>query len=295
MPGFLTCSEAASGTLWIGADNVLRRWNEQTRQVEQFPPPANQFRSNIYSIYHDRNGVFWVLTHFELLRRKEEAWVAYPINPSGGRRPTPMLLGQFGWLWVTTGDLEWSRFRDGQFTAIGTKDELSTDLVTSVCEDRKGNLWLGKHGGGLNRMRPVLVQSFNTTDGLDEFLLAEVTANADFVVEGHVDPPSRRYGGTGPREPLRDEGPFGDHAGPQFEVRSTNYFQSVRFFGCFHSAFRVRHSAVPFSTSPPSRTATGDLQTCCVKRPELFCGHENIDGRGSSGWFGPLVGAGTGG
>jgi 4-hydroxy-3-polyprenylbenzoate decarboxylase len=58
-------------------------------------------------------------------------------------------------------------------------------------------------------------------DGLDEFLLAgylrkksielvkcetndlEVPANSDFVIEGHVDP----------REPLRDEGPFGDHTG----------------------------------------------------------------------------------
>ena len=58
-------------------------------------------------------------------------------------------------------------------------------------------------------------------DGLDEFLLAgylrkksvelvkcetndlEVPANADFVIEGYVDP----------AEPLRDEGPFGDHTG----------------------------------------------------------------------------------
>jgi 4-hydroxy-3-polyprenylbenzoate decarboxylase len=58
-------------------------------------------------------------------------------------------------------------------------------------------------------------------DGLDEFLLAgylrkqsielvkcetndlEVPANADFVLEGYVDP----------IEPLRDEGPFGDHTG----------------------------------------------------------------------------------
>jgi 4-hydroxy-3-polyprenylbenzoate decarboxylase len=58
-------------------------------------------------------------------------------------------------------------------------------------------------------------------DGLDEFLLAgylrkqsvelvkcetndlEVPANADFVIEGYVDP----------KEPLRMEGPFGDHTG----------------------------------------------------------------------------------
>jgi 4-hydroxy-3-polyprenylbenzoate decarboxylase len=58
-------------------------------------------------------------------------------------------------------------------------------------------------------------------DGLDEFLLAgylrkksvelvkcetndlEVPANADFVIEGYMDP----------KEPLREEGPFGDHTG----------------------------------------------------------------------------------
>jgi 4-hydroxy-3-polyprenylbenzoate decarboxylase len=58
-------------------------------------------------------------------------------------------------------------------------------------------------------------------DGLDEFLLAgylrkksvelvkcetndlEVPANSDFVIEGYVDP----------TEPMRDEGPFGDHTG----------------------------------------------------------------------------------
>jgi len=58
-------------------------------------------------------------------------------------------------------------------------------------------------------------------DGLDEFLLAgylrkksvelvkcetnalEVPANADFVIEGYIDP----------KEPLREEGPFGDHTG----------------------------------------------------------------------------------
>jgi 4-hydroxy-3-polyprenylbenzoate decarboxylase len=58
-------------------------------------------------------------------------------------------------------------------------------------------------------------------DGLDEFMLAgylrkksvelvkcetndlEVPANADFVIEGYIDP----------KEPLREEGPFGDHTG----------------------------------------------------------------------------------
>jgi len=80
-------------------------------------------------------------------------------------------------------------------------------------------------------------------DGLDEFLLAgylrrksvelvkcetndlEVPANADFVIEGYVDP----------QEPLRDEGPFGDHTGfytlpepyPVFHVTAITHRRSA--------------------------------------------------------------------
>ena len=80
-------------------------------------------------------------------------------------------------------------------------------------------------------------------DGLDEFLLAgylrkksvelikcetndlEVPANADFVIEGYIDP----------TEPLRDEGPFGDHTGyytlpepyPVFHITAITYRQDA--------------------------------------------------------------------
>jgi 4-hydroxy-3-polyprenylbenzoate decarboxylase len=82
-------------------------------------------------------------------------------------------------------------------------------------------------------------------DGLDEYLLAgylrkksvslvkcetsdlEVPANADFVIEGYVDP----------REPLREEGPFGDHTGyytlpepyPVFHVTAITHRQDALY------------------------------------------------------------------
>lgn len=81
-------------------------------------------------------------------------------------------------------------------------------------------------------------------DGLDEFLLAgylrkksvemvkcetndlEVPANADFVIEGYIDP----------AEPLRDEGPFGDHTG---------YYTLPEPYPVFHvTAITHRHDAV---------------------------------------------------
>jgi 4-hydroxy-3-polyprenylbenzoate decarboxylase len=81
-------------------------------------------------------------------------------------------------------------------------------------------------------------------DGLDEFLLAgylrkksvelvrcetnelEVPANADFVIEGYVDP----------KEPLREEGPFGDHTG---------YYSLPDFYPVFHiTAITHRKAAI---------------------------------------------------
>jgi 4-hydroxy-3-polyprenylbenzoate decarboxylase len=81
-------------------------------------------------------------------------------------------------------------------------------------------------------------------DGMDEFLLAgylrkksvelvkcltndlEVPAEADFVIEGYVDP----------REPLRTEGPFGDHTG---------YYSLADLYPVFHiTAITHRKKAV---------------------------------------------------
>jgi 4-hydroxy-3-polyprenylbenzoate decarboxylase len=57
--------------------------------------------------------------------------------------------------------------------------------------------------------------------------LKTVLPNADFVIEGYVDPSSLRYDATSPLEkPKRDEGPFGDHArcagNPKRETRNPN-------------------------------------------------------------------------
>jgi 4-hydroxy-3-polyprenylbenzoate decarboxylase len=81
-------------------------------------------------------------------------------------------------------------------------------------------------------------------DGLDEFLLAgylrkksvelvpcetndlEVPANADLVLEGYVDP----------KEPLREEGPFGDHTG---------YYSLPDYYPVFHlTAITHRKDAI---------------------------------------------------
>ena len=68
--------------------------------------------------------------------------------------------------------------------------------------------------------------------------LKTVLPNANFVIEGYVDP----------REPLRDEGPFGDHTG-HWEVRSLKCEVRIQPLStsCLPSTFVIRPST--FSSS----------------------------------------------
>jgi len=59
--------------------------------------------------------------------------------------------------------------------------------------------------------------------------LKTVLPNADFVIEGYVDP----------REPLRDEGPFGDRG----QVRSANSEVRMNRAVTFNSTFCIQHSS----------------------------------------------------
>jgi 3-polyprenyl-4-hydroxybenzoate decarboxylase len=69
------------------------------------------------------------------------------------------------------------------------------------------------YAGGGGRQRLVFVDHLEfrfispSRPSLENILLElkTVLPNADFVIEGYVDP----------TEPLRDEGPFGDHTGPR--------------------------------------------------------------------------------
>ena len=68
--------------------------------------------------------------------------------------------------------------------------------------------------------------------------LKTVLPNADFVIEGYV---------VDPREPLRDEGPFGDHTGyytlpepyPVFHVTAITHRQVLKPLACSGAASRI--------------------------------------------------------
>ena len=50
--------------------------------------------------------------------------------------------------------------------ALTTKGGLSSDVAFSLLEDREGSLWVGTHGGGLNRLRDGKLLAYSTREGL---------------------------------------------------------------------------------------------------------------------------------
>ncbi len=73
--------------------------------------------------------------------------------------------------------------------------------------------------------------------------LKTVLPNADFVIEGYVDPPSLPYGAASPLgEPKHREGFFGDH---------TDYYTLPEPYPVFH-ATAIRHRQ-------------RDLRACCAE------------------------------
>ena len=56
--------------------------------------------------------------------------------------------------------------KDEQFQAFTTREGLSNDQVTAIYEDRKGTLWIGTEGGGLNAFKNGKFTIYTTQNGL---------------------------------------------------------------------------------------------------------------------------------
>jgi ligand-binding sensor domain-containing protein/serine phosphatase RsbU (regulator of sigma subunit) len=160
------------GTLWIATHGMglLEYRTDKEVLVSHKVSEEKEELGNVQAILPNPDGTFWLGLWGEGLARLDPR--TDRVDYFGSDEKDPSSLGGSHVyalardaanpkvLWVATGEGGLTRFdtatETGQRFAHddARKDSLSNNAVTSVQQDRSGQLWLGTVGGGLNRFDP---------------------------------------------------------------------------------------------------------------------------------------------
>ncbi len=171
--------EDSAGRLWVGTENDGLYRLDDGSSTHYRPDPANPASlrdSDAWVLLEDRAGTLWVGTYGGGLSRYDRETGGFrhylPDGDDPGSLSSDVVRAihqdAAGVLWIGTGDGGLNRMdpaaggsarsATGPFRNYrhepGNPTSLSSDDVLSILEDRAGNLWVGTHGGGLNRFLP---------------------------------------------------------------------------------------------------------------------------------------------
>jgi ligand-binding sensor domain-containing protein/signal transduction histidine kinase len=133
-----------SGTLWIGTlGGGVNKFNKETETFTHYkhdPNDLNSLSNNfVWSIYQDNSGTLWIGTFGgglnKLIRHSPNAPGAAPLASCGQHKGTRCKGVHFIHYQQDPSD----------------PHSLSDDDVTAILEDKRGTLWVGTFGGGLNK------------------------------------------------------------------------------------------------------------------------------------------------
>jgi len=183
--GVLSLVEDEHGTLWMGSPEGLYSLSPDRSRFERFVPRPGDRESlgfpYVHRLFKDKEGLLWLGLDgggLDRMRRRSDAGTPprfdhFTWDP---RRPESLSASavesiyedHFGVLWVGTYNAGLNRlilnpghpdhreippvlqFRHGE----EDPRSLSGDTVSSILQDRRGTLWVGTDGQGLNRSLP---------------------------------------------------------------------------------------------------------------------------------------------
>jgi len=164
-----------SGTLWIGADDALNRFDAQTEQFQRFSStPRESFQYG--AITEDANGALWLASPGYGLYRFDPTtaqFTSYRNSPADARTLSndgvnTIYVDHAGTIWAGTNS-GLSKFDQSNqaFSSYYERDGLASSVVKGILEDRLGNLWLST-SDGLSRFNPrtKAFKNYYNTDGL---------------------------------------------------------------------------------------------------------------------------------
>ena len=162
----------SNGILWIGTGSRLSRFNSDKENFSHFAiktknpkAPFDPLERSISSIYEDKKGRLWLgtLSGVTLFDRRSGGYNLYThhfdVYRYGWGKINGIIEDPEGKLWLATaGELmrfdpdkkSYSYYRNDPFDS----QSLSYNIVSSLCCDHTGIIWVGTSGGGINIYDP---------------------------------------------------------------------------------------------------------------------------------------------
>lgn len=159
----------AVGKIWVAANYQQHHYDPRRNRFELGVNsrllPAEFRNYHIKTYYSDRKGNLWFgplkRSPFVYLRERDE-WRSLPVSESQEILVRAILEDRAGYIWFgidfDDGGLYRYHPEDGAVKTFRHDPDdpasLSSNMITSLCEDRRGRIWVGTWGAGLNRFDP---------------------------------------------------------------------------------------------------------------------------------------------
>jgi ligand-binding sensor domain-containing protein/signal transduction histidine kinase len=146
-----------AGTLWVGTDDGLCRFDRNTGHFQVYKLNWRDRRSQSYvAMAEDRAGTLWLGTHYSGLHHFDPktgeitVYKARPGDPNALRDnmiPT-VHIGASGSIWVgTQNGLNELDPTNGRVTAYDQRHGLAGNTISCILEDERGAIWMSTNKG----------------------------------------------------------------------------------------------------------------------------------------------------
>ena len=177
--------EDPQGNLLIHTDDELQRWNPNTFEIQTIETGIKNVADGIQSFVFDAEGTLLVgsvLTAqglgLQRLRGNTLERFTLPGFDGGKVAVYQMFVDSQQSLWLGTQSEGIYRIRQGRVEHFRAADGLSGDAISSITEDREGNIWITTYQG-VDRFGDIRVASFSSREGLQGDLVNGVVARRD--------------------------------------------------------------------------------------------------------------------
>ncbi|MGO9445417.1 MAG: two-component regulator propeller domain-containing protein, partial [Thiobacillaceae bacterium] len=163
----LNSTRSATGRIWVD------RWGDvsvlENGRLRALGFGGSSEANYVQGIGASQDGGLWVACDGRIRKWKDDRWVEDLGNmPWGGTPITRLIETRNGLLAVGTANLGlylvFPGRAEGPLHFDHTTSGFSSDWVTSLCEDREGNLWVGTGGGGVVMLRQSIIQTVSPPD-----------------------------------------------------------------------------------------------------------------------------------